>query len=68
MAQVVLYDITDAADYLSVTRATLYRWIDGGEINGLVFGGTYYIELGVLEQFIEDHPDDYEQENGNNTE
>ena len=34
-----IVSISDAAKELHVTRATLYRWIDRGKIQSLMFGG-----------------------------
>ena len=55
-----LHTIAEAAVYLDVHLATVYRWLQHGELNGLIIGGNYYIEMTVLDQFIDNHSDDYE--------
>jgi len=60
MPNVMIYDIGNAARYLGVSRRTVYRWIDSGEINALIVGGIVYVEQEVLDQFVDRHPDDYE--------
>jgi len=60
MSNVMIYDVLNAARYLGVNRRTVYRWIDSGEINALIIGGIVYVEQEVLDQFVDRHPNDYE--------
>ena len=62
MPNVTIYDVGKAARYLGVNRRTVYRWIDSGALNALIIGGIVYVELEVLDQFVDRHPDDYEPE------
>jgi len=45
-----ILSISDAAKALGVTRMTLYRWIDKGKIQSLMFGGYRAIPRSEVER------------------
>jgi len=45
-----ILSISEAAKSLGVTRVTLYRWIDKGKIQSLMFGGYRAIARSEVER------------------
>jgi excisionase family DNA binding protein len=45
----------EVADLLKVTRRTVYRWIESGELPVIRFGSAYRITESDLEDFIRRH-------------
>ena len=45
----------EVADLLKVTRRTVYRWIESGELPVIRFGSAYRITDSDLEAFIRRH-------------
>jgi excisionase family DNA binding protein len=45
----------EVADLLKVTRRTVYRWIESGELPVIRFGSAYRIAGHDLEDFIHRH-------------
>jgi excisionase family DNA binding protein len=45
----------EVADLLKVTRRTVYRWIESGELPVIRFGSAYRITGSDLEVFIRRH-------------
>ena len=45
-----ILSISEAAQQLGITRMTLYRWIDKGKIQSLMFGGYRAIPVVEVER------------------
>ncbi len=45
-----ILSISEAAKQLGITRMTLYRWIDKGKIQSLMFGGYRAIPVVEVER------------------
>jgi excisionase family DNA binding protein len=45
-----ILSISEAAKQLGITRMTLYRWIDKGKIQSLMFGGYRAIPVEEVER------------------
>ena len=45
-----ILSISEAAKQLGITRMTLYRWIDKGKVQSLMFGGYRAIPVAEVER------------------
>jgi excisionase family DNA binding protein len=49
------YTPQEIADMLKVTRITVYRWLDQGDLKGIRFQREYRISQTDLDDFLERH-------------
>lgn len=49
---VKLYSLTEAAELLGVTRATISSYIKSGRLNASLIGGKKYVSEENLKQFL----------------
>jgi excisionase family DNA binding protein len=49
-----LLDVKAAAEYLSISRATLYRLVEENKINSILLGNRRLFDIIELDQFIEE--------------
>ncbi len=48
-----LMDVKAAADYLSISRAKLYQWIDSGKIKSVRIDSKRLFDVQDLDDFVE---------------
>lgn len=48
-----LLDVKSAADYLSISRAKLYQWVDAGKIPSVRIDGRRLFDILELNEFVE---------------
>lgn len=49
-----LYTITEAARWLNVSRATMYRLLRSDAVKGVKVGGQWRIPVAELQKYVED--------------
>lgn len=47
-----LYTLNDIARIFKITKRTLYRLIEKGELKTIKFGGNYYVKKEILDAII----------------
>jgi excisionase family DNA binding protein len=47
--------LPEVAERLKVSRRTIYRWIESGDLNAYQFGREYRITESALKEFLEAH-------------
>ncbi|MBD3289209.1 helix-turn-helix domain-containing protein [candidate division KSB1 bacterium] len=48
-----LLDVKTAAEYLSISRAKLYQWVDAGKIPSVRIDGRRLFDILELNEFVE---------------
>ena len=56
------FTVADAARYAGVHRATVYRWIDIGDLDAVILSGVRYVARADMDKLLDDYEDEIESD------